>query len=409
MSSCLARLVHTEEPGHGRVLRTTGCIGLGPLRDRVTDTTAPSRLSRRRLRVAIIGHARFGIGEPFSGGIESHTALLARSMRDLGHHVTVFAGAATSRVPHDLRVRPIVAQEPDCRGYERIDNPMPAGRWQSEDAGYRSVLGMVADPGAFDVVHNNSLHYLPPVLCAGIRVPMIHTLHSPPFETLHLAHQHRARQHCARPHPADEVVAVSCSLQREWGSLANTVVPNGVTTERWSFGHAASPACVWMGRIVPEKAPHLAIDAARLAGRRIDLAGPVQHPRYFEEEVRPRLGNGARWLGHLCTAALSELCRRAAVGVVTPQWDEPFGLVVAEMLSCGTPVAAFARGAIPELLTPRVGTLATPGDLPSLASAIDAAARLDRRACREHAVEHLSAGVMAARYVELYRRAIAGR
>ncbi|MEO5901825.1 MAG: glycosyltransferase [Ilumatobacteraceae bacterium] len=326
-------------------------------------------------------------------------------MRDFGHDVTVFAGPATVPTPGDLRVVPIVAREPDCTGCERTDNPMPPGRWESEDAGYRAVLAAVAEPGAFDVVHNNSLHYLPPALSDQLEVPMVHTLHSPPFDTLHLAHLHRARH--AERH--GDVVAVSDSLRRTWGSLATTVVPNGVRTEDWTFGDAPDRSCVWMGRIVPEKAPHLAIDAARLAGRPITLAGPVQHMRYFEDQVKPRLGADARWVGHLDTAGLSALCRSAAVGVVTPQWDEPFGLVIAEMLACGTPVAAFARGAITELVVPGVGATAPPDDVVSLAGAIDAAARLDRQVCRKHAVAHLSARAMAARYVGLYRAVMAQR
>lgn len=361
----------------------------------------PANPRHQRLRVAIIGHARFGIAEPFAGGIESHTALLARSVRDLGHHVTVFAGPATAEAPNDLTVVPIVDREPDCTGYERTDNPMPAGRWETEDAGYRLALGAVAAPGAFDVVHNNSLHYLPPTLCDQLGVPTVHTLHTPPFDPLHLAHEQRARRA-----PGGDVVAVSHSLRRAWGALATTVVPNGVRIDEWVYGDAPSDACVWMGRVVPEKAPHLAIDAARLAGRKIVLAGPVQHPGYFEAEVRPRLGAHARWLGHLDTTSLSALCRTAAVGVVTPQWDEPFGLVIAEMLACGTPVAAFARGAITELVVPGVGATAAPDDVASLAAAIDAAARLDRRVCRKHAVEHLSAMVMAERYIARYRAAM---
>jgi glycosyltransferase involved in cell wall biosynthesis len=97
----------------------------------------------------------------------------------------------------------------------------------------------------------------------------------------------------------------------------------------------------------------------------------------------------------------------AAAAVVTPRWEEPFGLVVAEALAVGTPVAAFARGGVPEILDERTGVLAPPGDVEALASAIDAATGLSRHACRRRALDHCSIATMAARYVDVYRSLVA--
>lgn len=107
-------------------------------------------------------------------------------------------------------------------------------------------------------------------------------------------------------------------------------------------------------------------------------------------------------MGHLDHPALARLLAHASVAVVTPAWDEPFGLVAAEAMSCGTPVAAYAQGALPELVVDGVGALARPGDPDDLARAIDAALGCDRRAVRKHAVRSLSIRRMVDEYLAHY-------
>ncbi|WP_168219566.1 glycosyltransferase [Kitasatospora sp. MMS16-BH015] len=159
---------------------------------------------------------------------------------------------------------------------------------------------------------------------------------------------------------------------------------------------------MWSGRIVPEKGPHLALDAARAAGRGLLLAGPVGDRGYFERSVRPRLGGGARYLGHLPQRALAHLVGLASATLVTPCWDEPYGLVVAESLASGTPVCAFARGALPELLTPACGRLVPAGETAALGEAVEATTRLSRAEARRRAERHCSVDTMVDRYERLY-------
>jgi glycosyltransferase involved in cell wall biosynthesis len=99
---------------------------------------------------------------------------------------------------------------------------------------------------------------------------------------------------------------------------------------------------------------------------------------------------------------LSAAVGRAAVAVVSPEWDEPYGLVVAEALACGTPVAAFARGGIPEIIDETCGVLARPGDVAELAASIRAAAGLDRRAARVRARAHCSVRAMVDGYERVF-------
>jgi glycosyltransferase involved in cell wall biosynthesis len=183
------------------------------------------------------------------------------------------------------------------------------------------------------------------------------------------------------------------------------VVLNGIDPGAWPAGPGGDRA-IWAGRIVPEKAPHVAIDAALEAGVPIDLAGPVLDPGYAREHVRPRLGPDVRYLGHLHQSDLATAVGRARVAVVTPEWDEPYGLVAAEAMSCGTPVAALVRGALPEVVDERTGRLAEPGSTSALAGAIAEAATLDRAAVRERAVERFALDRMVGDYERVYARAI---
>jgi glycosyltransferase involved in cell wall biosynthesis len=355
------------------------------------------------MKLALIGSARFGIAEPVAGGLESMLLSLSVDLARLGHAVTVFAGTGedATTIRPGVRCIPLTARafvpSPSARG----DVSMPSDRFMAEHHAYLT-LGQRLRGADVDVVHNHSLHYLPPLY--DIAVPMVHTLHSPPTPWLESAYDQRART-------GDLVVSVSNANAALWGGIVDEVVPNGVDLDRWDVRTdvVRGRDVVWSGRLVPEKGAHLAIDAALAAGRGIDLAGPVHDAAYFAAEIAPRLGPSARYLGHLAAVDLAEVVRRAAVAVVSPLWDEPYGLVVAEALALGTPVATFARGGIPDLLDDSCGVLAEPGDVAALAVAIEQASRLSPASCRQRAAAGCSSVVTAERYVELYEsvRAVA--
>jgi glycosyltransferase involved in cell wall biosynthesis len=370
---------------------------------RAGSTAFRSSGRERPLSIALVGSARFGVNEPFAGGLEAHTVTTGLALQRAGHEVTIFAGPADEPRRCDIEVVPIVDSLLDTTGVERSDTQMSSEATERMAHGYRTVMGTIGANRRFDIVHNNALHTVPVAFDGSIGVPMVHVLHCPPFDELVDAHRARIRQSgpgC--------VIAVSASLAASWPGISTDVVPNGVSIHRWRPpGDAArSDRCVWLGRIVPEKGPHLAIDAARLAGRRIVLAGPVQHRAYFDREIEPRLGDDAQWLGHLCHDSLVHLIGSSAVGVATPLWDEPFGLVVAEMLACGTPVAVTDRGAIASFVNPCVAAVSADETAVAMAAAIDQAARLDNAACRRHAASELSDDRMVDSYLRHYRNLV---
>lgn len=354
-----------------------------------------------RLRVAILGSSNFPISEPFAGGMEAHISQLAQSLSARGHEVSLFAapGSSEGHQHSQLSVRTL-----ELSPISRADATTPA--WMvHEHHAYLSVMlelaGSLRD--SFDVVHNHSLHYLPIAMSRTLATPMLTTLHTPPFAWLESAVDISATD-------ADTLVAVSAHAAHQWAPVVDDigVVFNGIDLRRWPAGPGGDSA-VWTGRIVPEKAPHLAIAAARAAGFDLDLAGPISNRAYFEDFIEPMLDDHVRYVGHLRQGELAALVGAAAVALVTPVWEEPYGLVVAEALAAGTPVAAFRRGGIPEIVDETCGVLAPADDVPALAAAAIAASRLSRADARARAESTCSHERMVDEYLALYRKMIAQR
>ncbi|TDR88263.1 glycosyltransferase family 4 protein [Enterovirga rhinocerotis] len=347
------------------------------------------------MRIAILSHLRFPIGPPFTGGLERHTHLLASGLRARGHEVALFAAEGS-----DPALRPIPVCPPigAATGDPRADAASAA----REAAAYAQMLRRVA-AGGFEIVHNNCLHEA--TLAGPLPAPMALTLHVPPWEPFASA----LRQAAARI----DIVAVSSHLARVWSGVAPriAVIGNGVDLAAFApnLAPARPPYALWSGRVSPEKGLHLAIDAARLAGMPLRFAGARVCQEYWDSAIAPRLGLGVTDLGHLGETDLTRQLREARVAVVSPVWEEPFGLVVAEALACGTPVAGFRRGALQDILDTATGRLAEPGDVAGLARAIAEAARLDRAACRARAESTLDARLMIERYEALYAEMSATR
>ncbi len=353
---------------------------------------------RERLSICLVANSRFPIVEPFTGGLESMTWHLAHELVRRGHDVAVFAapGSDPSLGVKELEVDAL----PEHAGRHDVGAP-PYVEVAEHHAYLSLMLGLAGqDAQRFDVLHNNSLHYLPVAMARTLPMPVLTTLHTPPLWWLESA--------VRLDGGASSFAAVSRYTASSWSSVADvTCVPNGVDVSRWPVGPGGATA-VWSGRIVPEKAPHQALQAAHLAGIPIVLAGPVLDLDYFHEAVEPLLDGEATYAGHLAQADLATLVGAAAVAVVTPDWDEPYGLVAAEALSCGTPVAAYARGGLPEVLTAETGRLARPGDVAMLARAMEEAVTLDRVQCRAHAERDLSLTRMVDLYEGLYVDLLAG-
>ena len=346
------------------------------------------------MKIGLVAHLKYPIAEPYSGGLEMHTHLLADQLSARGHDVTLFASDGSSGKTVISMGRPTATLESNA-----VESMTIAA---VEHTAYTKIIEHLQN-GSFDIVHFNALHYLPLLHVRDIGAPMVAVLHTPPFLPFEAA-MRTASEHA-------RCIAVSTSMAAQWNGLVvpPDVVPNGIYLKRFRFSAVPdrNRFAFWFGRIVPEKGLHLAIDAARAASIPLKFAGPILDPAYWEEEIAPRVTADAAYLGHLVQSDIVEMLRCASVLLCTPRWEEPFGLVAVEGLACGTPVAAFARGALPEIIDAGCGALARADDVAGLAEAIAHCLGLDRHACRTRAECCYNADRMVDRYEEIYRQVLA--
>jgi glycosyltransferase involved in cell wall biosynthesis len=166
---------------------------------------------------------------------------------------------------------------------------------------------------------------------------------------------------------------------------------------------------VFIGRIEEIKGTHLAIEIARRSSRRLVIAGniPRGHRDYFERMVRPHIdGDCVKYVGPIDDREKNVLLGQAAALVMAVLWDEPFGIVMAEALACGTPVLGLRRGAVPEVVEDGVSGFVR-DDIDGLVAVTSRLCDIDRAACRARAERLFSDTVMVDRYLEIYRRLIA--
>lgn len=340
------------------------------------------------MKIAVLGHRRFPIKEPFAGGIEHFTHDLIRGLAKRGCEVTLFGHPDSDR-SLNLSSEPVLDTS-FCTNYEE----------ESHEA-YLNIMDYLATQD-FDIVHDNSLNYFPIVLEDRLSAPLVTTLHTPPFPRFASAVRYRERKQ--RGH----YISISDFTTKLWGLSGDrlTTIYNGVDTKKFAYAPSYRRNAVWTGRILPDKGTHLAIEAAKKAKIELVIAGKIEDSEYFQTKVKPHLGCQVKYVGHLEQKELVELIQSAAMTLCTPVWSEPFGLVVIESLSCGTPVVAFDRGAMSEILDSQTGIVVPPDDTDAMAQAMKQAKLLSRYACRKLVLEHFCLNKTIDRYVEEFGRII---
>lgn len=199
---------------------------------------------------------------------------------------------------------------------------------------------------------------------------------------------------------------VSDSQRAEFTDLPRVlgVVRNGIAAERFARGGRKSGYVLWLGRVCPEKAPHLAIEAAKLARLPIVVAGQVYpfrwHQDYWEQKVKPLIdGDRVRWVPLPSFAEKTKLLREARALLVTSQVAETTSLVALEALASGTPVIAFRAGALAEVVPKGTGFIV--GGVEEMSAACRQVSGIRALDCRAWVAQQYSARAMADGYEAL--------
>jgi glycosyltransferase involved in cell wall biosynthesis len=340
------------------------------------------------MKIAQVSPLMEAVPPKLYGGTERIVSYIADELTNMGHDVTLFAsGDSTTKA----RLEPVWPRA------LRLDKTM-----RDYLAPHLIMLQAVAERAdEFDIIHSH-MDYLGYPILRRTGVPFVTTLHGrldlpelgPVYETF------------------DDVAVVSISdSQREPLPHANYVatVLHGMPERLLTPGFGAGGYLAFIGRISPEKAPDAAVRIAANAGMKLKIAAKVDavDRDYFAAHIEPLLkGPDVEYVGEISDAEKSAFLGNAA-GLIFPiAWREPFGLAMIEAMACGTPVIAFRRGSVPEVVDEGVTGFIVDDE----AQAAEAARRLhqlDRLRVRRVFDERFTARRMTEDYLNIYRRLVA--
>jgi glycosyltransferase involved in cell wall biosynthesis len=329
------------------------------------------------VRIAILSSVAWRTPPLDYGPWERVASLLTEGLVARGEDVTLFATADSRTAARLESVLP--------HGYA-TDPTMDGRVWEAMHVGHA-----LERSGDFDIVHNH-LDWLPLAFAGSWRAPLVTTIHGFSGPDILPAYARAGSNY----------VSISDSDRSPALDYLATV-HHGIDLAEFEPTIEAGDDLVILGRIHPDKGTADAIEIARRSGRRLLICGPVVDARYFAEQVEPFLDDErVVHLGSIGPAERSRVLGASAVLLHPIHFAEPFGLAVIEAMACGTPVIAYRRGSMPELIDEGV-TGFNVEDAAAAVDAVDQAAGLDRAAVRAVAERRFSVERMVDDYLAVYR------
>ena len=333
-----------------------------------------------KLKIAQVAPVAMPVRPGKGDSIEQLVSLLTEELVRRGHGVTLFA-VGDSETTAELRsIYP--------RGYREREEI-----WDWRVPETLNAASAFEQASEFDVMHSHTYHFALP-FTRLVSTPVVHTYHVQLGPEV---------VEGFRRYPETQLVAISEFQRSELQGFDDVpVIHNGIDACAFPFRAEGGDYLAFLGRMIPSKGAAEAVRIARELDFPLIMAGPSTD--WFERDVRPAVDDRSiRYLGPLDPAARNELLAGAAALLYPITYPEPFGLVMVEAMACGTPVAAFGVGAVPEVVEQGVGGCWVPPN-GSLGEAVRSAVQLDRRRVREAAVERFDYRRMVDAYERLYRR-----
>jgi glycosyltransferase involved in cell wall biosynthesis len=332
------------------------------------------------MKIALLGPIAWRTPPRHYGPWELITSLLAEGLVERGVDVTLFATL-------------------DSVTKAALDGVVPTGYEESDAIDGRvweaiHVSHALERSGEFDLIHNH-LDWLPLAFSAHSRTAMLTTVHGFSGRNILPAYL-RARSH---------FVSISDSDRSPDLDYLATI-HHGVDLAGLPFHAGGGDDLILFGRIHPDKGTDIAIEIARRAGRRLVMCGIVQDRDYFRERVEPFIdGDRVVYLGSVGPEERDTILGSGAALLHPIRFAEPFGLSVVESMACGTPVIAYRKGSMPEVVDEGVtGRLVDTVD--EAVAAVQGIAEIDRATCSTHARQRFSADRMVDDYLAIYRKII---
>ncbi len=332
------------------------------------------------MKIAILSPISWRTPPRKYGPWEQVTSNISEGLIENGHQVTLFAtGDSITKGTLEYVCK---------RGYSENSDLDP----KVEECLHISHL--MEQASKFDLIHNN-FDFLPLTYSGLIKTPMVTTIHG--FSSQKVLPVYK------KYNPIANYVSISNSDRSPELDYVATVY-NGINTGEFTFCDQPKDYLLFFGRIHPEKGTFEAIQIAKQSGRKLIISGLIQDQEYFDTKIKPYLnGKDVLYVGHSGPAQRDKLLGEAAALLHPIDFEEPFGLSVVESMLCGTPVIAFDKGSMPELiLDGKTGFLVN-----CIPQAVDMANKIrfiDRKFCRVYASEKFNRQKMIEGYLEVYRK-----
>lgn len=381
----------------------------------------------RKLKIAQVSTPFISVPPKDYGGTELIVSLLTEGLVKNGHDVTLFA---TGDSETSAKLVSVYKDALNKEQMEALFSPLAAKLfWMHSLPTFYHTVVAFEQAGNFDIIHNH-MHYIGLFFENFVKTPVLHTYHGDFTGAL----QSPIERMILEKYPKARWIAISEAQKRNCTIPLNFVgvIPHGIPLENYPYNGKPDDSLLWLGRITPKKGIAEAIQAAKATKKKLVITGVV-NPRdeeFFKQDIEKEIDNNSiAFHGAVSIETKAGYYQRAKALLYPILWEEPFGLVMIEAMSCGTPVIAFGQGSVPEIIKDgETGFIVNPqnkktGDyiikksgIEGLCEAIERIYSMGeneylnmRRSARRHVEQSFTVEVMVEKYEEVYSRMLEER